>query len=129
MGSNCSPCCATLCPTKKIEAPQPKFFHKKIVVVGPASVGKTTFIQQLMLGETKDVVASIKAGLYKKNYKETINGIESQLTLNIWDTPGGDQFGNLRDNDYLNADACIMVYAIDKESSYEGMKTCHTRAM
>jgi GTPase SAR1 family protein len=45
------------------------------------------------------------------------------------DTPGADQFGNLRDHDYVNADICLMVYSIDKETTFERMKICHGQAI
>jgi len=44
------------------------------------------------------------------------------LTLKIWDTPGGDQFANMRDLDYSGADVCILVYSIDKESTFEAIE-------
>ena len=42
--------------------------------------------------------------------------------MNVWDTPGGDQFAHMRDLDYEGADACIMVYCIDKESTFKEMQ-------
>ena len=58
-------CC---CPDERYEAPQPKIYTRKIVVVGPASVGKTTIIQQFITGKTKDLGGSSKSGTHKKNY-------------------------------------------------------------
>ena len=60
---------------------------------------------------------SIKTGTYKKIYELPINGVKTKLILTIWDTPGADEFANMRELDYKNADVAVMVYAIDKESS------------
>ena len=42
--------------------------------------------------------------------------------MNVWDTPGGDEFAHMRDLDYEGADACIMVYCIDKETTFNEMQ-------
>ena len=45
--------------------------------------------------------------------------------MNIWDTPGADEFGNLRELDFKGADVAVLVYAIDTESSFAKMEDIH----
>ena len=99
---------------------------KKVVVVGPSAVGKTTIIQQLLNGKTSTKQEqSIKSGSYKKTYNVNINNHQRVLNLNIWDTPGGEEFNNMKDLDYKGADVAVMVYSIDKESTFEEMDNVH----
>ena len=60
--------------------------------------------------------------MYTKTYSiKNLKGKPVKLTLNVWDTPGGDEFAHMRDLDYEGADACIMVYCIDKETTFNEM--------
>ena len=89
--------------------------------MGPASVGKTTIITQLVMGESSKAVKTTKSSSYAKTYQVKCKGEQATLTLNVWDTPGGDQYSNMRDLDFNGADACIMVYSIDKETTFNMM--------
>jgi GTPase SAR1 family protein len=45
---------------------------------------------------------------------------EVAITLKIWDTPGAAEFGpGTKDIDYANADIVILVYSIDKHSTFD----------
>ena len=110
-----------------VETQTLKVHNKKVIVVGPSSVGKTTIIQQIIAQKLNEG-ATVKADQYKKNYDITVNNQKQQLCLNIWDTPGAEEFANLRDHDYRGADVCIMVYSIDKESTLEKMNEIHELA-
>ena len=46
--------------------------NKKVIVVGPSSVGKTTIIQQIVAQKLEEG-PSTKAGQYKKNYDIMVN--------------------------------------------------------
>ena len=102
-------------------AVQEKHIYKKVVVVGPASVGKTTIINQLINGESRGVAQTTRANMYQRTYNITLQGHPAKLTLKVWDTPGGAEYANMRDLDFSGADACIMVYAIDKETTFNEM--------
>ena len=39
--------------------------------------------------------------------------------MKIFDTPGAPEFDSMKELDYSGADACILVYSIDKDSSFE----------
>ena len=40
-------------------------------------------------------------------------GKKTRLVLTIWDTPGADEFADMRELDYRNADVAVMVYSIN----------------
>ena len=42
--------------------------------------------------------------------------------MSIWDTPGGAHFAQANGQDYKNADAVILMYAIDLESTFDAMQ-------
>ena len=100
-----------------------KHIHKKVVVIGPTNVGKTTIITQLIKGERTNARKETTChNSYSKTYGVMLRGQQTKMTLNVWDTPGGDQYSNMRDLDFNGADACIMVYCIDKESTFNKME-------
>ena len=109
-----------LCATNEAPPAVPKIkeLKKKIVVVGPASVGKTTIISQLIKGEAAGNAATTNASAYERKYQVELRGKSVQLVMNVWDTPGGTQYSSMRDLDYADADACILVYSIDSESTF-----------
>ena len=47
--------------------------------------------------------------------------------MDIWDTPGGDHLTSINASDYNNADAVVLVYAINMESSFESLQDMHER--
>ena len=63
----------------------------------------------------------------KKRYDCRIAGKLSTLTMSVWDTPGGDHFAKINEDDYRNVDAVILVYSIDKESTYDKISDLHER--
>ena len=42
--------------------------------------------------------------------------------IQIWDTAGQERFRSLRTPFYRGADCCLLVYAVDDESSFENLK-------
>ena len=112
-----------LCPKPKPEDPvETSTITKKVVVVGPSNVGKTTIINQLLTGKVSAKHdPSTKSGVYTKIFDVHIGKSQRKLVLNIWDTPGGDEYGNMKDLDYTGADVAVMVYSIDKASTFDDM--------
>ena len=49
------------------------------------------------------------------------------MILEIWDSPGIDHFSNANTDDFYNTDACILVYAIDKEGSFDEIAELHEK--
>ena len=57
-----------------------------------------------------------------------IAGEWETVNMNIWDTPGGDSATQAKSDDYMGADIVVMVYSIDKESSFDNMDDLYQNA-
>ena len=82
----------------------------KVVLVGDAETGKTTYVQRFI------------EGTYQKEYKQTFFGVEirplsllvkhgniyERIHLSLWDTAGQENLGGLRDGYYIQADAALV---------------------
>ena len=74
-------------------------------------------------------VLALVSYLVKRKVEDNLNLEAKKVAkMNIWDTPGGDHFTRARSEDYNNADIVIMVYAIDRESSFDSMDDLYQNA-
>jgi len=87
----------------------------QIMLLGDAGVGKTTFLTRH------------KTGVFVKKYEPTVDTnivpltfqtSKGKVTLNIWEVPGQDRFSDYL-QDMQNADACIVMFAVDSKLSYK----------
>ncbi|GKT36650.1 Small GTPase like protein [Aduncisulcus paluster] len=86
----------------------------KIIVLGNASVGKTSLMTQYVNRK------------FSIQYKATIGADfmsteavidDDRITLHIWDTAGQERFQSLGASFYRGADACVLVYDITSARS------------
>lgn len=86
----------------------------KIVLVGDAGVGKTTYITRISSGEyNKKYIPTLGVDVFSL----CLNSNKGYIKFNIWDISGGEKVGALRDSYYNHTDAAILFYDIsDKES-------------
>ena len=98
-----------------------KEFKKKVIVIGPSNVGKTTLIQTLMKSQTGKTQPNTVSKQVSKEYPFKVAEKPKQIILNIWDTPGGEKFQHTREQDFANCDCAILVYSIDLESTFDVM--------
>ena len=87
----------------------------KIIIIGESGVGKTAILDRYVNDSFND------------NYKSTIGVdfltkqiiINQQLiTMQIWDTSGQERFNSLSNAFYRGADACILVYDITNNNTF-----------
>ena len=81
----------------------------KIVIVGDAGVGKSTFVNRLITGE------------FNSTYKPTVGVDVKKITLNnevieLWDVAG--EFRGLENGYFIGADAAIIMFDVMSKSSY-----------
>lgn len=92
--------------------------HYRVVVMGAPRVGKTAIISQFLydtfIPEYKATVEEMHRGEYD------IAG--SPLVLEILDTSGSNEFPAMRALSVGNADAFILVYAIDDAASFDEVR-------
>lgn len=90
----------------------------KIVVVGDAKVGKSTYVKRLCTSQfEKNYVATLGVEVHlvrlKTNYGE--------IVFNIWDCAGNDRYRGLSDGYYIYANGCIIMHDITNPSTKENI--------
>jgi len=91
----------------------------KIIIIGESGVGKTALLHQYVTGNfIQEHKSTIGADFHTSELS-----IESKtITLQIWDTAGQERFQSLGNAFYRGADACILVYAIDDDKSFQAIE-------
>jgi GTP-binding nuclear protein Ran len=94
----------------------------KLVLVGDAGVGKTTWIKRHLNGE------------FEKKYIPTL-GVEvhplkfctncGPFTFNVWDTAGQERFGGLRVGYYIQAQCAIIMFDVTSRITYKSVPNWH----
>ena len=91
----------------------------KIILVGDASVGKTSLLLRYIDNHFPDKHLSTVGVEYRmKNYEYRAFNIK----LQIWDTAGQERFHSITTNYFHNADGILFVYDITEPRSFEGIK-------
>merc|ERR1719419_1980030 len=92
----------------------------KIIILGDSGVGKTSILHKYVSNKfIEEHKATIGADFSTKEITIDDNRL---ITLQIWDTAGQERFQSLGNAFYRGADACILVYDIADERSFEEIK-------
>lgn len=91
----------------------------KILLLGDASVGKTSLLNQFV---NREFTAQYKATIGSDFSSKQIDIDGKFVTLQIWDTAGQERFQSLGPSFYRGADCCILVYDVSKGTSFENIK-------
>lgn len=94
--------------------------HYKVVVMGAARVGKTAIIHRFLHDAFKDNHEATIEQLHRKVCFEL--GGNRHFTLDILDTSGTYQFPAMRELSMTQADAFVLVYAVDSVESFEEVR-------
>ena len=90
----------------------------KIIVIGDCGVGKTSIttnaVKSVFLDDYQSTIGMEIFTLYLK-----VNG--NLMKLQIWDTCGQEIYRSLIKNFYRNSSLAIIVYSIDKQSSFKNI--------
>ena len=79
----------------------------KLVLVGDAGVGKSSWLSKLQTGEMlSSYIPTIGVSVSEHTYKSA----RGDIKYNIWDTAGQEIYGGLRDGYFIGADAGIVFY-------------------
>jgi len=92
----------------------------KVIILGDSGVGKTSLFNKFINDKfSKQYQATIGADFLTK---EII--IDDKLvTMQIWDTAGQERFQSLGVAFYRGADACMLVYDITDQKSFDSLET------
>jgi len=90
----------------------------KIVLLGDSGVGKTSlFVRYLKNSFSENFKATIGADFLTKDLE--VGG--RQVTVQVWDTAGQEKFSGLGTSYFRGSDACILVYDVTNEKSFESL--------
>lgn len=97
--------------------------NKKInlIVLGDASVGKTSLIKQYTgKGFTEEHLATMGLDFAKKTYTARDN---KEHDVKVWDTAGQERFRTLTQTFYKQADGVIVAYDTTSKISFQNVNT------
>lgn len=90
----------------------------KLVVLGDASVGKTSIINRYCNNQfNEDTLSTIGAGFFT----HTINMADREVTLMVWDTAGEERFRSVAPSLLRGANGLILVYDVQSLPSFENL--------
>ena len=91
-----------------------------IVFLGDSGVGKSSIINRIISKKfEQDIAKTIGASYAPKCL--FLKGINVSLKLDLWDTPGREEYFSLLKIFVKNADGCIIVYDITNYKSFENI--------
>jgi small GTP-binding protein len=91
----------------------------KILIVGNASVGKTSFLLRFVDGQFPEShLSTIGVDFKFKNIRLS----ERMIKLQIWDTAGQDKYRSLTKNYFKGSDGVIVMYDVTNSNSFNECK-------
>ncbi|KJZ69088.1 GTP-binding nuclear protein GSP1 [Hirsutella minnesotensis 3608] len=97
----------------------PKF---KLVLVGDAGSGKTTFVRRHLTGEfEKKYIATLGAEVHPLGFSTN----RGNIIFDVWDTAGQESFGQLRDGYYTNGQCGIIMFDVTARITYTNVPNWH----
>lgn len=96
----------------------------KIVVVGNASVGKSSVLNRYVHNRFEnDTDSTIGVDFATKTVRlDNIDQESQEVKLHIWDTAGQERFRTLTRSYFRNAAGCMLVYDVSQRSSVDALE-------
>lgn len=90
----------------------------KVLLLGESCVGKTSIFHRYVKDEYSQAYkATIGADFFSKDLKVD----EKEVILQIWDTAGQERYQSLGVTFFRGSDACILVYDITDQRSFDSL--------
>jgi Ras-related protein Rab-20 len=93
---------------------QRKKVHLKVVIIGAAAVGKTTFVHRYIEKQFQDSISTLGASFSLKQW--------GSYNIAIWDTAGEERFRGLSNFYCRNAGAAIVAFDLTDEDSFHALR-------
>jgi len=93
----------------------------KIIIVGTGGVGKSALTLMFMYGDFVEEYDPTSADSYRRVLH--VDGVE--VTLDILDTAGQEEYAAMRDNYYRTGEGFLCVYSITTRESFTAVKDFH----
>lgn len=100
------------------QAPEKKILAK-VILLGNMGVGKTTLLNKYVDGPnaTSQPATTIGTDFRKKELKIGLTNISLQL----WDTAGQEQFSSIGYSFYRGTNCCVLVFDLSSKESFESL--------
>ena len=95
-------------------------FHCRVVVIGDASVGKTSILNQLVDHSFQEHEQSTVGANYQLFVQE-IDGVK--IEIQIWDTAGEEKFRSLGPIYFRNSLGAVVVYDVTSRKSFQDLES------
>ena len=90
----------------------------KLILIGDSGVGKTSLLNRFV---TEEFSQTYKATIGADFMRKEIVVDDKHVSLQLWDTAGQERFQSLGSSFYRGADACILVYDITLQKSFDSI--------
>ncbi|XP_058393029.1 GTP-binding protein Di-Ras3 [Diceros bicornis minor] len=98
--------------------PHPRGKDYRVVVLGPAGVGKSALVQRWVRGNFRDAYLPT----IEDTYRQALGCNHSKGALHITDTTGGHRYPGLQRLAIARGHAFILVYSVTKKQTLEELK-------
>ena len=92
----------------------------KIILIGNASVGKTSIFNKFTTGDFSKIYKSTIAAEFKSKLLKVNKNLWAKLV--IWDTCGTENYRSLTRQYYRGADGAIVIFDLTDQSSFNDLK-------
>ncbi len=105
-------------------------FKFKVLITGPAAVGKTSLLNRFVNNEFKgDYSSTIGAKFLTKEIDIKSDDPDEEgahIQLSLWDVGGQPRFVDLRTTFYRGANGALMVYDLVREETFKELKSWYS---
>jgi len=102
-------------------------FKFKILLLGPAAVGKTSVLHRFVSNDfKKDYASTIGVKFLTKELKLHLDkASDDEAQLSLWDVGGQPRFLDLRTTFYRGANGALLVFDLTRENTLEELEVWH----
>ena len=90
----------------------------KVIIIGDVAVGKSKLVERYMKGDYDPRRLTTPLSLYRKAVAIGKDNDKSTVTVDFWDTAGGETFNSLHAAYYYQADVCLLVFDVTRKGTY-----------
>jgi len=91
----------------------------KVLVVGDATVGKTSILLTVTTGHFPTEYVPTVVDTFRHN----IMSGAKVYSLSLWDTAGQEEFANLRQKSYRDTDVFVLCFSVVDEASWDNLRS------
>jgi small GTP-binding protein len=104
----------------------PIYSSYTVVIAGNSGTGKTSLVTRMSKGVFAESRNCPIAG-FMTPVMVTVGGM--RVRLMIWDTSSDDDYRDMTNGHFANAQACVFVYAVDEQASFDAIFSVWSRAL